>query len=375
MTDPRPSEDADNTAKRKRLLTLLGLTVVALALIALLYWVFWGRLHQSTEDAYVGGNITPVSARIAGTVVSIHADDTDLVKTGSLLIQLDDADTQLALDEARASLAQTLREVQSLYAQTEQLKTSWQQAQKDYERVRKLEQNHSVSTQELQHAKVALDNARAGYDAALARTQGTTPTTHPQVLLAIARLKTAWLAEERTHIRAPVTGYVAQRQVQLGQKVQPGTPLLAIVPLDHLWVDANFKETEIRNIRIGQSAEVETDLYGSAHTYHGKVVGLAAGTGSAFALLPPQNATGNWIKVVQRLPVRISLDPKELEAHPLRIGLSTQVTVNTSDRDGAILAQAPISTARYHTDIYQQQNDKLQQLIDQIIAANKVATP
>jgi membrane fusion protein (multidrug efflux system) len=378
MTDTQtttPAQTPGNGDKRKRLLTILATVVVVALLTFGLYWLTWGRFHQSTEDAYVQGNIISVSSQLPGTVISINADDTDKVEAGSILIQLDDSDTKVALAQAKAQLAQTLRQIQVLYAQTSQLKASWQQAKRDYDRAQQLNRINGISTQDLQHARTALINTQSSYEAALARTEGTTPTTHPQVLLAIAHLKSAWLAEQRTHIKAPVTGFVAQRSVQLGQRVQPGSPLLAIVPLEHLWVEANFKETDIQNLRIGQPAKVESDVYGSSHIYHGKVAGLAAGTGSAFSLLPPQNATGNWIKVVQRLPVRITLDAADLAKYPLRVGLSTQVTIDTHNQSGATLAQSAQSATHYSTRVYQQNDDQLEQLIQQIIKANEVQTP
>ncbi|EKF74380.1 HlyD family secretion protein [Alcanivorax hongdengensis A-11-3] len=377
--------NAENGAKRKRILTILAVVVLAIALIYGLYWALWGRYHITTEDAYVGGNVVAISPRVSGTVVTINAEDTDRVNAGDVLVQLDDTDARVALEKAKANLAQAVRQVRQLYDQAEQLKAtvslrqaSYQQARRDYQRAEDLQKVRGISTQDYQHAQTSLQTARAGYLEAksqLAASQAavgdTTLASHPQVMQAKSQLRQAWLTLQRTRIVAPVSGYVAQRGVQVGQQVQPGNKLMAVVPLEQVWVDANYKETELTNVRIGQPVELTADLYGSDHTYHGTVAGLAAGTGNAFALLPAQNATGNWIKVVQRIPVRIQLQGDDLKDHPLRIGLSMEVTIDTENRDGDRLAQSPVSGSRFSTPVYQPDDSGAQALIDSIIAANR----
>ncbi len=393
-TAPQPSGDSpanndnpadNNGGKRKRLLLILALVVVIAAAGYLAYWLLWGRFHITTEDAYVGGNVVSVSPQVNGTVVSIHAEDTDRVAAGDLLVTLDDTDARVALEQAKANLAQTVREVRRLFDQADQLdatvtlrKASLEQARRDYQRARELKQVRGISTQDFQHAETALETARASYQearhqlaASRAAVAGTTLEDHPQVLRAEADLRQAWLRLQRTRILAPTDGYVAQRGVQVGQEVQPGGKLMAVVPLDQVWVDANYKETELTHVRIGQPVELTADLYGDDHVYHGKVAGLAAGTGNAFALLPAQNATGNWIKVVQRVPVRIRLDGDDLRDFPLRVGLSMEVTVETRDRDGRTLAEAPVSGARFETGVYRRDQSEVDALIAEIVAANR----
>ncbi|HEX5421629.1 MAG TPA: HlyD family efflux transporter periplasmic adaptor subunit [Gammaproteobacteria bacterium] len=341
----------------------------------------------STDDAYVRGNLVALTPQVSGTVVAINADDTDLVTQGEPLVVLDDTDAQLAVSAAKADLGATVRRVEQFYANAEQLKAAvrrsevdFAKAEDDYRR-RRGARPGSVSGEELKHARAALETARlsrtaarAQLEAAEALTQGVDAARHPEVMKAEARLRMAHLALERAQIRAPITGYVAHRTVQVGQRVVPGTPLLTIVPLARLWIEANFKEAELKHVRIGQPAVVTADFYGDDVEYHGRVVGLAAGTGSAFSLLPPQNATGNWIKIVQRLPVRIALDDAELSRHPLRVGLSMQVAIDTRKRGGAVLAGAAASHAVYASPVYHRGPDPaVEAEIVQILSANLVA--
>ena len=382
---PDSQAPADNEGKRKRLLLILATVVVIAAAGYGAYWFLWARFHITTEDAYVGGNVVSISPRISGTVVSIHAEDTDRVDAGDVLVTLDDTDARVALEEAKANLAQTVRQVRQLFDQAERLeatvtlrKASLEQARRDYRRARDLKRVRGISTQDFQHAETQLKTAQASYQearhqlaASRAAVAGTTLDDHPQVLQAEARLRQAWLRLQRTRILAPADGYVAQRGVQVGQEVQPGGKLMAVVPLEQVWVDANFKETNLTNVRIGQPVELTSDLYGDDHLYHGKVAGLAAGTGNAFALLPAQNATGNWIKVVQRVPVRIRLDAEDLDGFPLRVGLSMEATVETRDRDGQMLAEQPVSGTRFETSVYQPDQSEVDALITRILNANR----
>jgi membrane fusion protein (multidrug efflux system) len=341
MTVPEPET---NNAKRKRLLAILALIFIAVAAVWGIRWFLYSRGHQTTDDAYVAGNLIRATPRVAGTVVAVLADDTDFVKQGQVLVKLDDTDARLALDKAEADLAETVRRIsQSFDAHTQQAanlavkQRALEQAQADLTRREQAVAVQAVSKEEAEHARAARDKARSELDLAQAQLasanseiSGTSVATHPAVKQAEARLREAWLALGRCEIRAPADGQVAKRSVQIGQQIAPGTVLMAIVPMTQLWVDANFKEDQLKGMVIGQPVQLVSDLYGSDYTFHGTVAGLSPGTGSVFSLLPAQNASGNWIKIVQRLPVRIALDPKELASHPLRIGLSMKVDVETS---------------------------------------------
>src|SRR5574337_1024816 len=303
-TDTAAATAEAPNGRRKRLLLALSAAFAAAGIAYGAHWALVGRYVEQTDDAYVAGNVVQITPQTAGTVLAIHADDTDFVQAGEPLVQLDEADAKVALDQAEAQLAQTVREVRTLFATSDALAGTG-----------------AVSGEELGHARTALAAAEAALGTAreqLASNRAlidhTTVEQHPNVARAAGRVREAWLAFERASIPAPVTGYVAKRSVQVGQRVAPGAPLMAVIPLDQVWVDANFKEGQLRQMRLGQPVTLTADVYGNKVEYHGKVAGLGAGTGSAFALLPAQNATGNWIKVVQRVPVRVALDAKELAA-------------------------------------------------------------
>ena len=303
---------------------------------------------ESTDDAYVNGNVVQITSQVPGTVVRIDANDTQFVQAGTQLVQLDTADAKVALDEAESNLAKTVRQVRNLYATSGQLAANVAQsnaeltrAREDLQRREHLAASGFISKEALQHERATLLAAEAAATATrqqLAAHQAliehTTLDTHPDVRAAQAKVREAQLAFERTNLAAPVSGYVAKRNVQLGQRIAPGTPLMAVVSLDDVWVDANFKEGQLKSMRVGQPVTLTADLYGDKQEYHGRVVGFGAGTGGAFALLPAQNASGNWVKVVQRIPVRIALDHAELGTHPLQVGLSMQVKVDTKDQNG-----------------------------------------
>ncbi|KHK58538.1 hemolysin D [Ralstonia sp. A12] len=383
---PAPAAAAPNgngNGKRKRMLTTLAAALVVAGVGYGLYWGLYGRWFESTDDAYVQGNVVQVTPQVAGTVVAIRADDTQLVTSGQPLIELDRADARVALEQSEAALAQTVRQVRTLYSNTSayssalaQRQSDLAKAKDDLARRKQIAGTGAVSQEEISHAQTALQAAEAAVETAKEQLQGnrvlteqTTLERHPNVLQAAAKVREAYLAYARTSLPASVTGYVAKRSVQVGQRVAPGTPLMAIVPLDQLWVDANFKEVQVRHMRVGQPVELEADVYGSSVTYHGKVVGFSAGTGSAFSLLPAQNATGNWIKVVQRLPVRVSLDPKELKDHPLRVGLSMIAKVDIHDEGGQSLASTPAASP-LETNVYDQAGKDADQVIASIIATN-----
>jgi len=325
-----------------------------------------------------------ITPQIPGTVIRIAAEDTQFVKAGTPLVELDPADAKIALEQAEAKLAKTVRDVRGLFATTAQLRANvdarsadLSRATEDLGRRERLARSGAVSGEELQHARDAMAGAKAALTAAQqelaanqARIDRTTIENHPDVLAAAAQVHDAYLDVARTALPAPVSGYVAKRAVQLGQRVAPGAPLMAIVPLDDVWVDANFKEPQLATMRIGQPVTLQADLYGGKVRYHGTVAGFGAGTGSAFALLPAQNATGNWIKIVQRVPVRIALDPQELAAHPLQIGLSMQVDVDTHERGGERLPQVARASPPLATDVYDTVDAGAAKRVRAIIAAN-----
>jgi membrane fusion protein (multidrug efflux system) len=378
------------TPERNRRKRWLGIAIGAFAVIGLAYGAYWAlalRYVQSTDDAYVSGNVVQITPQISGTVVSIGADDTQFVKAGQPLVQLDRSDASVALEQAEAQLARTVREVRNLFATTAQLQaavtmreTDVSRAGNDLARRERLANSRAISNEELQHARDASNSAKAALVAAQqelaanrARIDRTTIENHPDVRNAAANLRNAYLTYSRTVLPAPVPGFVAKRAVQLGQRVSPGTPLMAIIPLDQVWVEANFKEPQLAAMRVGQPVTLTADLYGSKVEYHGKVAGFGAGTGSAFALLPAQNATGNWIKIVQRVPVRVALDPQELAAHPLQIGLSMDVEVDTHDRGGERLPQLAHDAPSYSTDVFGSEQKVAEERVKAIVAANEAS--
>ncbi|HEY2394869.1 MAG TPA: HlyD family efflux transporter periplasmic adaptor subunit [Rudaea sp.] len=357
MNAPNPetanpaAKSAPNGARKRRLTILAAVVIVALAAYGA-WWYLHGRYYQSTDDAYVSGDLVQVTSEVPGTVIAVEADDTQSVRRDQTLLELDPADATIAMTNAEANLGRAVRQVRTLFAQGAQLRaqiaeheTALKRAQDDYRRRAGLVGDGAVSHEELSHSKDAivqlqasLDAAREQLNATTAQIDDTTVATHPQVLAAEAAVRDAALALHRTHIVAPIGGVIAKRNVQLGQRVAAGAPLMAVVPLENAWVDANFKEVQLPDMRVGQPVTLHADVYGSGIAYHGRLAGLSAGSGSAFALLPAQNASGNWIKIVQRVPVRIALDAAELKVHPLRIGLSMNVEVDVHDTSGATIS-------------------------------------
>ncbi|MBD9678439.1 efflux RND transporter periplasmic adaptor subunit [Pseudomonas sp. PDM18] len=377
-------ETPNGNPKRKRWLLIL-LAVVILAGLASVVWeLLYGRWHEDTDDAYVNGNVVQITPQITGTVVSIGADDGDLVRKGQVLVKFDPSDADIALQQAEANLARTVRQVRGLFSNVDGYradvaakKVALAKAEADFKRRQNLANDGAISQEELAHARDALDTARSSLtsseqqlDTNRALVDDTVIASHPDVKAAAAKLRQAYLDDARAVIIAPVTGYVAKRTVQVGQRVQPGAALMAVIPLDQVWIDANFKETQLKHMRIGQPVEIRSDLYGSEVKYSGTVDSLGVGTGSAFSLLPAQNATGNWIKIVQRVPVRIRINPEELAKNPLRIGLSMDVNVSLHDQSGPALAQQSPHEAVFSTDVYQEQLASADQLIEKLIQAN-----
>ena len=378
------NENAGGSRKRKLWLGALALLVV-LGIVGVWAWhELYGRWSESTDDAYVNGNVVEITPLVTGTVVSIGADDGDLVHEGQVLLSFDPSDAQVGLQSAEANLARTVRQVRGLFsnvngmkAQVAAQKSEVQKAQDNYSRRKSLAAGGAISQEELSHARddlasaqSALRNAEQQLNTTTALVDNTAVANHPDVLAAAAQLRQAYLEHARTTLIAPVTGYVAKRTVQLGQRVQPGTALMAVIPLNQLWIDANFKETQLHNMRIGQPVEIESDIYGSDVKYSGSIDSIGAGTGSAFALLPAQNATGNWIKIVQRVPVRIHINADQLAQHPLRVGLSTVVDVNLHDQSGPVLAQQPPQKATFTTNVYEKQLADAEALIARLIDSN-----
>ena len=388
MTDTADAV-ANGSTQRRRPLLIATAVFAVLGLLWLLHWLFIGRMHQSTDDAYVAGNVVQVTPQTTGTVIAINADDTDFVKAGQKLVQLDDTDARVELARAEANLAQTVRQVRSLFTTNDALRAkialqenALAKTQSDLQRRRGLTDSGAISREDLHHSEPAVKAAEADLLAAkeqlagnLALTDNTVIANHPNVMNAAANVRSAYLAVQRTVVLAAVDGFVAKRNVQLGQHIIPGAPLMAIVPLQQVWVDANFKESQIARMRIGQPVKLSADIYGGRVDYRGRVVGLAAGTGSAFSLLPAQNATGNWIKVVQRVPVRVQIDRKELLQHPLRIGLSVIADVDISDQSGAQLASESHPRAASSTNVYDHAAHAADALVQRIIDANAGAAP
>ncbi|WP_024547619.1 multidrug efflux MFS transporter periplasmic adaptor subunit EmrA [Siccibacter turicensis] len=379
-----PQQAVNKSGKRKRALLILTLLFIVIAVAWGIYWFLVLRYAEETDDAYVAGNQVKIMSQVSGSVTKVWAENTDFVKQGDTLVTLDPTDAQQAFEKAQTALASSVRQTRQLMINSKQLqanievqKTALAQAQSDFNRRVPLGSANLIGREELQHARDAVASAQAKLDVAIqqynanqAMVLNTTLEQQPAVQDAATEVRNAWLALQRTKIVSPMTGYVSRRAVQPGAQISPTTPLMAVVPATHLWVDANFKETQLAHMRIGQKATVISDIYGDDVKYTGKVVGLDMGTGSAFSLLPAQNATGNWIKVVQRLPVRIELDQKQLSDHPLRIGLSTLVTVDTTDRDGAVLATQTRTTPAYESNAREINLAPVDKLINDIVKAN-----
>ncbi|CAN5901533.1 EmrA/EmrK family multidrug efflux transporter periplasmic adaptor subunit [soil metagenome] len=402
MTVPDTTSAAPDAPKgsstRKKALTGISAVVVLAGIAYGAYYALVLNHFESTDNAYVQGNVVQLTPQIGGTVVAINADDTDHVKAGQLLVKLDPADAQVALEQAEAQLAQTVREMRTLFANNSTLKaqialreadvaraqSDLARAQDDVNRRQPLVVTGAVGKEEFNHSLAQVTAAKsmvtAAQSAALAAreqlssnqtlTDNISVEDSPNVKRAVARVREAYLALRRADLLAPVDGYVAKRSVQLGQRVAAGAPLMSVIALKQVWVEANFKESQLRNLRIGQPVELKADVYGKKVDYHGTIEGLGAGTGAAFALLPAQNATGNWIKVVQRVPVRITLDPKEVEQYPLRVGLSMDATVDVSKTDGQMLADGSRKSNLTQTAVFDQVNGEADAEVQRIIAAN-----
>jgi membrane fusion protein (multidrug efflux system) len=359
-----PAAIATPTQQRRFWFLVLGAVIVGAALIYGVYWLLDARYFESTDDAYVGGDVVAITSKENATVLALHADNTQTVKQGQLLVEMDPAIVTVNLEAAQANLARVIRNVKAQFSKSDsgtaelsQAKVALAQAEDDYVRRQKAFETQSVSGEELAHARDAVAAARAAVNSAQgglqqtnASIEGTDIAHNPDVMAAEAQLRATAIAYGHMRLVAPMDGVIAQRTVQAGQQVAAGTPLMAVVPLSHVWIDANFKEVQLARMRVGQPVTVKTDIYGRGVTYHGHIEGLGAGSGSAFALLPPQNASGNWIKIVQRVPVRIALDPQELADHPLRVGLSVTADADVRDQSGPLItARVGAGTTRADT--------------------------
>ena len=379
-----PTSSNNKSQQRKKGLSIFILLLLLISIGSAAYWYFFIKGFEETEDVYVSGNQVMVSAQVAGNISKINVDNMDPVQAGDVLLELDDTNAKLSFEQAKSNLANAVRQVSQLNYTVKQLKSAVRaneitlaQAQGNLNRRVQLVKDGAIDKESFQHAKEAVELAKANLTTSqnqLGANQALLLdgplSEQPQIQSAVSNLKQAWLNLERTKIRSPIKGYVARRNAQVGQAVSVGGALMAVVTTDQMWLDANFKETQLTHMRIGQPVEIHFDLYGKDKTFNGKVVGIEMGTGSAFSLLPTQNATGNWIKVVQRVPVRIQLDPQQLAENPLRIGLSATVKVNVTDSQGETLRNQAPSTTLYSTNVLQYDESAVNNLIESIIRDN-----
>jgi len=384
VTDVANSEQQPNHSSAVKFMIYFTIIVVSSALIIAIYWFMWGRFRDSTDDAYVHGNIIYISPQIEGIVTSVNTDNMRYVKEGQILLEIDKTDYQIAYERAYAILGQTVRDISKLFEEYTQsgaeLMSFQAQArlrQIDYDNRKNLVNEGAVSKEEFLHAKLHFEEATANVDAAAAKLkqiyaliQNTTIATHPRVLKAASDFKESYVNLQRCLIKAPTNGIVSQRSAQVGSMVKPTEMVMAIVPLNQIWVEANYREVDVAQIRIGQRVKITSDLYGSGVVFNGKVVGIDGGTGAAFSIIPPQNATGNWIKIVQRVPVRIDLDPSEIARNPLRIGLSLYTTIDTKEQFGLKVPEAGSDLSVYHTNVYSDQEKGVEEIIRDVIMLN-----
>ena len=383
QTDTQTSLN-NKSQQRKKGLSIFILLLLLISIGSAAYWYFFIKGFEETEDAYVSGNQVMVSAQVAGNISKINVDNMDPVQAGDVLLELDDTNAKLSFEQAKSNLANAVRQISQLNYTVKQLKSAVRaneitlaQAQGNLNRRVQLVKDGAIDKESFQHAKEAVELAKANLTTSQNQLEANQAllldgplSEQPQIQNAVSNLKQAWLNLERTKIRSPIKGYVARRNAQVGQAVSVGGALMAVVNTDQMWLDANFKETQLTHMRIGQPVEIHFDLYGKDKTFNGKVVGIEMGTGSAFSLLPTQNATGNWIKVVQRVPVRIQLDPQQLAENPLRIGLSATVKVNVSDSQGETLRNQAPTTTLYSTNVLQYDESAVNNLIESIIRDN-----
>jgi len=365
-----PSSNPQTLGRKRRKIALVFWVLCGILLLAgILLWLLVFRYREYTDDAYVEGNQVFITPLHSGFVTAIHTDDTFLATKGQLLIELDETDARIALNTAQEQLAETVRDVCQMFhqvfvyeAEIAVREAEYIVAGQDYEHRMNVLDAGGVSLEDYQHAVAQLRTAfftlqmtKVLYEKALAIVQGTSLKTHPLILTAADKVRDAWVQLYRCKIYSPVEGLVAKRTIQVGMWTEAGKPLLSVIPLDQIWVNANYKETQLKHMRIGQKVKITSDLYGRDVIYHGSIIGLPGGAGNAFSLLPPQNLSGNWIKIVQRLPVRVGLEPEELKSHPLRIGLSMESVVDLHDREGLLVPTTTRGSPLYETSIFTQE--------------------
>lgn len=369
---------------RKKLVFYFSGVCSAALLVFLFFWIFYLRFFKYTDDAYVQGNQVYITPLHAGFVTSIKTDDSFLVEKGQLIITLDQTDAKIALERARETLAETVRQVCETFHQvfvyraeidlkTAELIRDAQDFHHRYEVFR----DQGVSVEDYEHAIAALhaqyaslEMTSALYHKTLAAVQNTSIKNHPLVVTASDQVRDAWVHLYRCNIYSPVSGLAAQRTIQVGMWVPAGQPLMSVIPIDQIWVNANYKETQLKSMRLGQKVDIRVDLWGLEHEFHGKIVGLPGGAGNTFSLLPPQNLSGNWIKIVQRLPVRVALDPEEIKKHPLRLGLTCRAIVDIRNQSGKIVPDSIEGSPHYETSIFEMEEKGDKELIDKVITAN-----
>lgn len=358
--------------------------MLTICLLFFCYWLLVWRFQEYTTDAYVQGNLVTIKSLRNGFVTGIYTDDSYFVNKGQLLITLNETDSLIALEKAKQKLAQTVRDVcQSVHnvfilaSDIKMKKAEHLKAQQNFQHRKGVIRVNGISLEDYQNAvddlhasAAALASTKSNYQKMLAFIQGTSVTEHPLVQAAAQEVRDAWVQLYRCKIYAPVAGLVAQRTIQVGMSLSANDALMSVIPLNQLWVNANFKETQLKNIRIGQPVRLTSDLYGSSVVFHGKVVGLPGAAGNTFALLPPENLSGNWIKIVQRLPVRVALNPDELKEHPLRIGLTLEATADLRVQSGAYMNTTDIESPQYSTNIFHQEESGVNELVTRIIASN-----
>ncbi len=355
-----------------------------LATLVTVWWGIYARFYKSTEDAYVHGNMVWITPKVNGFIKSIYFDDTNYVEAGDLLVELNSDDQNLEFEKAKSNLAQKVREVTKLFetvfvhlAEYERAECRLIDLENKYVNRRAVIESGAISEEEFTSAETnyyeavaSLNSAKYQLMRSFSEVKNTSVLNHPIVEKAKSDLKEAFLNVQRCKIVSPVSGIIAERKIQVGQSVRNGVFMLSVIPLEEMWVEANYKEVDLESIRIGQVAEMKADVYGRRVTFKGEVVGLGIGSGAVFSPIPPQNATGNWIKIVQRVPVRISLDHRELKRNPLRLGLSMKVNLDVRNQDGLMVADKSIKNQVYKTEVYDSELDGVDKLVQEIIAQN-----
>ncbi|WP_059359706.1 HlyD family secretion protein [Parachlamydia acanthamoebae] len=379
--DEKQKQFKESAKNRKKPLIILTVVILLIALVWLVLWLAYFRFHQSTDDAYVNGNLVNVTSVIAGTPIAFFADDTDLVETGQLLVLLDPTLYQVQYEQELTRLSSTVLQVMQIYdtvkvnqSTVENRKVQLKRAQYDFLNRKNLVDIKAVTNEDYTHSRDAFLTAKLDYQQALNQLQvavdaagNTAMEEHPILLTQRKAVRQAYYNLKHCSIYAPCRGHIAKRTVEVGQAVTPQSYLMAIIPQDYMWVDANFKETELTHMRVGQPATVTFDIYGRCAKFDGVVLGIASGTGSVFSLIPPQNATGNWIKIVQRLPVRIGLDPKKMKEFPLRLGLSAYVTVDVTDTSLPMLVEEIKTHPVAATGVFELDFTELDTRMDEIV--------